>query len=494
MVANRGEISLRIIRSAKEMGILTVAVFSEADRASPHVKAADEAVCLGPAAAAESYLSMEKIIRAAKDLGVDAIHPGYGFLSENAAFAQKVLDAGILFVGPSPESIAIMGSKLQAKTAVAAYGIPLVPGTDEPIRNVEAAKQIAGKIGYPVLIKASAGGGGKGMRIVEKPEDFEAQLERATSEAGSAFGDPSVFIEKYIDAPKHIEIQLIGDQYGHIVYLFERECSIQRRHQKVVEEAPSAILTPEVRKKMGEAAIGVGRSCNYVGAGTVEFLVDEQLNFYFLEMNTRLQVEHPVTECITGIDLVKEQIRIAEGERLSFSQDDLQINGHAIEVRVYAEDPENQFLPDTGTLTTYSPPKGPGIRVDDGFEEGMEIPIHYDPMIAKLTVHASDRESAIEKMKLALVDFKVSGIKTTIPFCEYVLRHPEFINGKFTTKFVEKHFKPSVLSPSFSEEDLQVLAGFAAFWKEQAEVKANATLTPVSGKMIASKWKSRKVQ
>ncbi|MCC5937483.1 MAG: acetyl-CoA carboxylase biotin carboxylase subunit [Lunatimonas sp.] len=494
LIANRGEISLRIIKSVKEMGIQTVAVFSEADRNSPHVLAADEAICIGPAPASESYLRMDKIIQAAKDLQADAIHPGYGFLSENAEFAEKVVAAGITFVGPSSDSIALMGSKLEAKKAVSAYDIPLVPGTDEPIQRVELAKHIAAEIGYPILIKASAGGGGKGMRIVQDEQEFDAQMERATSEAQSAFGDPAVFIEKYIESPKHIEIQLLGDQHGNMVYLFERECSIQRRHQKVIEEAPSPVLTPEIRKKMGEAAILVGKSCGYYGAGTVEFLVDKNLDFYFLEMNTRLQVEHPVTECITGLDLVKEQIKIAEGARLSISQENLQIHGHAIEARIYAEDPENQFLPDTGTLITYTPPKGPGIRVDDGFEEGMPIPIHYDPMIAKLTVHAETRELAIEKMKQALVDFKISGIKTTIPFCHYVMTHPQFTSGAFTTKFVENYFEPSKLQPVLSSEEMLVMAAFAVYWKEEQGYTSSHQLSQPFENASKSSWKTRKIR
>ncbi|NDE61444.1 MAG: ATP-grasp domain-containing protein, partial [Cyclobacteriaceae bacterium] len=377
LVANRGEIALRIMRTAHEMGIATVAVYSEADRLSPHVKFADEAVCLGPAPSNQSYLVADKIIEACLRLQVDAVHPGYGFLSENASFARKVKEAGIIFVGPSPQAIEVMGSKLAAKQAVSSYNIPLVPGTEESISDIELAKGKAKEIGYPILIKASAGGGGKGMRIVNSEEEFEEQMKRAVSEAISSFGDGAVFIEKYITSPRHIEIQILGDHQGNLVYLFERECSIQRRHQKVIEEAPSAVVNPALRKAMGEAAIGVARACSYFGAGTVEFIVDEHLNFYFLEMNTRLQVEHPVTEMITGKDLVREQIWIAEGKPLSFTQEDLTIQGHAVEVRVYAEDPKNNFLPDIGKLHTYQRPQGSGIRVDDGFEEGMEIPIYY---------------------------------------------------------------------------------------------------------------------
>jgi len=419
LVANRGEIALRIMRSAKELGIKTVAVYSEANRLSPHVKYADEAVCLGPPPSSESYLLGDKIIEVCKELKVDAIHPGYGFLSENAVFAKKVTDAGLLFVGPSPESIEVMGSKLAAKQAVSTYDIPLVPGTEEAISDIPAAKERAAEIGYPILIKASAGGGGKGMRIVESEADFEEQMQRAVSEAQSAFGDGAVFIEKFITSPRHIEIQVLGDEHGNVVYLFERECSIQRRHQKVIEEAPSAVVSPEMRKAMGEAAVGVAKACNYFGAGTVEFIVGGDLNFYFLEMNTGLQVEHHVTEMITGKDLVKEQIWIAEGRELQFTQEDLTINGHSVEVRVYAEDPKNNFLPDIGKLQTYQRPQGPGIRVDDGFEEGMQIPIYYDPMISKLITHAENREAAISRMIRAIDDYQITGIQTTLSFCRF---------------------------------------------------------------------------
>ncbi|MDX1629726.1 MAG: acetyl-CoA carboxylase biotin carboxylase subunit, partial [Fulvivirga sp.] len=409
LVANRGEIALRILRTAKEMGIATVAVFSEADRNALHVRHADEAVCIGPPASSESYLRIDKIIDVCKKLNVDAIHPGYGFLSENAEFAKQVTAHGIIFIGPSPEAISVMGSKLAAKAAVSKYDVPLVPGTDEAISDVQEAKKIAKEIGYPILIKASAGGGGKGMRIVEDEKDFSEQMDRAVSEAKSAFGDGAVFIEKFITSPKHIEFQILGDQHGNVVHLFERECSIQRRHQKVIEEAPSAVMTPEKRKAMGEAAIGVAKACNYYGAGTVEFIVDDKLNFYFLEMNTRLQVEHPVTEEITRLDLVKEQIKIAEGEKLSFKQEDLTFFGHAVELRVYAEDPTNNFLPDIGKLKTYNRPEGPGVRVDDGFEEGMSIPIHYDPMIAKLVTYGESREVAIKRMLRAIDEYDISG-------------------------------------------------------------------------------------
>lgn len=440
LVANRGEIALRIMRTIKKMGIKTVAVFSEPDRQSLHVRFADEAVCLGEAASSKSYLNMDKIISFALELGVDGIHPGYGFLSENAVFAQKVTQAGITFIGPEPDSITLMGSKLAAKDCVKKYDIPMVPGTDTAITDIAEAQKIAASIGFPILIKASAGGGGKGMRVVEKVEDFVEQMDRAISEAVSAFGDGSVFIEKYVGSPRHIEVQVLGDKHGNIVHLFERECSIQRRHQKVIEEAPSGILTPEIREKIGEAAVKVAKSCNYVGAGTVEFLLDENLNFYFLEMNTRLQVEHPVTEYITGIDLVEEQIKIASGEKLSFSQEDLKINGHAVELRVYAEDPLNDFLPSIGKITKYQKPTGEGVRLDDAYEEGMEIPIYYDPMIAKLVTYGKDRTEAIEKMKEAIANYKIEGFATTLPFGLFVMNHEAFRSAQFDTHFVKKYF------------------------------------------------------
>ncbi|HLP21967.1 MAG TPA: acetyl-CoA carboxylase biotin carboxylase subunit, partial [Chitinophagales bacterium] len=457
LVANRGEIALRVMKSAREMGIKTVAVYSEADRNAPHVRYADEAVCIGPASSKESYLRGEKIVEIAKALGVQGIHPGYGFLSENATFAKLVEENGITFIGPTPEAIEVMGSKLAAKEAAKKFDIPMVPGSEGAITDVAEAKVLGEKIGYPVLIKASAGGGGKGMRVVNSADELEEQMQRAQSEAISAFGDGSVFIEKYVGSPKHIEVQILGDNYGNIVYLFERECSIQRRHQKVVEEAPSSCLTPEKRKAIGEAAVKVGQSCAYIGAGTVEFLVDEQLNFYFLEMNTRLQVEHPVTEMITGIDLVKEQIKVARGEKLGFTQDDLQIRGHAVELRVYAEDPLNNFLPDIGRLIQYKKPEGPGVRVDDGYEEGMDIPIYYDPMLAKLVGYGKDRTEAIDRLLRAIHDYKIVGVKNTLAFGKFVLQHSDFVSGNFDTNFVGKHYKPEYLKAE-SEDEMEIAA------------------------------------
>ncbi|WNB18325.1 acetyl-CoA carboxylase biotin carboxylase subunit [Marivirga arenosa] len=490
LVANRGEIALRVMRSARELGIKTVAIFSEADRNALHVRYADEAVCVGPPASADSYLRIDKIIKTCKDLQVDAIHPGYGFLSENADFAREVEKEGIIFIGPSAESIEVMGDKLSAKSAVLKRDVPLVPGLDKAITDVAFAKKKADEIGYPILIKASAGGGGKGMRIVEEPADFESQMDRAVSEAKNAFGNGAVFIEKFVTSPRHIEIQVLGDQHGNVIHLFERECSIQRRHQKVIEEAPSSCLTPEIREKMGQAAIDVAKSCNYYGAGTVEFIVDEKLNFYFLEMNTRLQVEHPVSEQITGVDLVKEQIRIAEGKALSYKQEDLSIKGHSVEVRVYAEDPQNNFLPDIGRLKVYKRPQGTGIRVDDGFEQGMEIPIHYDPMIAKLITYADNREEAISRMIRAIDEYEIVGIQTTLSFCKYVLQHDAFTSGDFDTKFIEKHFQASDLDEKVTDIETEIASALAVkLWSERQKKQ---TAQEANGEKV-SLWKKNRL-
>lgn len=484
LVANRGEIALRILRTARDMGIKTVAVFSEADRNSPHVRFADEAVCIGSAASKDSYLRGEKIVEVAKLLGVDAIHPGYGFLSENAGFARLVEENGITFIGPTPEAIQIMGDKLSAKEAAKRFDIPMVPGSDGAINSIEEAKEVCKRTGFPVLIKASAGGGGKGMRVVEKAEELEEQMQRAQSEALSAFGNGSVFIEKYVGSPKHIEVQVLADNYGNTVYLHERECSVQRRHQKVLEEAPSSCLTPEKRKAIGEAAVRVAQACAYIGAGTVEFLVDEELNFYFLEMNTRLQVEHPVTEMITGIDLVREQINIARGEKLSFTQGDIPLLGHAIELRIYAEDPFNNFLPDIGKLTQYKKPEGIGVRVDDGFEEGMTIPIYYDPMIAKLVTHGKSREEAISRMLRAIEDYTIVGVRNTLAFGKFVLTHSAFTSGKFDTHFVTKYFRPEMLSEQNPDEAEAAAVMAAHIFNTRSEMVQAVTQKVVN----PSKW------
>lgn len=487
LIANRGEIAIRVMRSAREMGIKTVAVYSDVDRNAKHVRFADEAVHIGESPSAKSYLLIDKIIEAALKTKCDAIHPGYGFLSENESFAKKVEESGIVFIGPSPDSIRIMGNKLAAKEAVAKYNVPMVPGTPGAISDFEEAKKIAQEIGFPVLIKAAAGGGGKGMRVVEREDVLQEQMQLAQNEARSAFGDDSVFIEKYIGSPKHIEVQVLGDKHGNIVHLFERECSVQRRHQKVIEEAPSAVITPEIRAQLGKTAVNVAQSVNYVGAGTVEFILDEHKNFYFLEMNTRLQVEHPVTEMISGVDLVKEQINIAAGKSISFKQEGLKINGHALELRIYAEDPQNNFLPDIGKLIQYNKPEGIGVRVDDGYEEGMDIPIYYDPMIAKLIVHDKNREEACKRMVRAIDEYKITGIKNTLTFGKFVVQHPAFLDGSFDTHFVKDHFTPEVLNgPETDEISAQVALNLF--------LKAKPLSSPAQKTNSSSNWvKNRKM-
>lgn len=472
LVANRGEIAIRVMKTAQKMGIKTVAVYSTADRNAPHVKFADEAVWIGESPSNQSYLLGSKIIEVAKALNVDAIHPGYGFLSENAEFAEEAERNNIIFIGPKSKAIQIMGSKLAAKEAVMKYNIPMVPGVDHAITDIEEAKRTADSIGFPILIKASAGGGGKGMRVVEKESDFESQMNRAISEAIAAFGDGSVFIEKYVASSRHIEIQVMADSHGNILYLFERECSIQRRHQKVIEEAPSSVLKPEIRKKMGEAAVLVAKSCDYLGAGTVEFLYDENDNFYFLEMNTRLQVEHPVTELISGVDLVEMQIRVARGEALTIKQEDLEIKGHAMELRVYAEDPMNDFLPSVGHLDVYQLPVGEGIRVDNGFEQGMDIPIYYDPMLSKLITYGKTREEAIGLMIKAIDDYKIEGVQTTMPFGKFVFQHEAFRSGKFDTNFVKKYYDTTVLKVQMEKEaEIAALIALKHYFEEQKIVR-----------------------
>jgi len=485
LVANRGEIALRIMRTCREMNIKTIAVYSEADRNALFVRFADEAYCIGSPASSQSYLVIDKIIDVAKKSGADGVHPGYGFLSENAAFARRLEQEGIELIGPSAHSMEVMGDKLAAKETALKQGVPLVPGSDGAVTDLEEAKAVAREVGFPLLIKASAGGGGKGMRAVYNEESIDEELKLAMSEAKSAFGDPSVFIERYVTSPRHIEVQVLADKHGNCVYLFDRECSIQRRHQKVIEEAPASILTPEMRKEMGECAVSLAKGCNYKGAGTVEFLVDDKMNFFFLEMNTRLQVEHPVTEMITDIDLVKQQILVARGEKLAFTQEDLQIRGHALEVRVYAEDPRNNFLPDIGTLQTYRRPQGPGVRVDDGFEEGMTIPIYYDPMIAKLVTFAEDRKSAIDRMTRAIDEYEISGVATTLEFCRFAINHDAFVSGNFDTHFVEQHFKPEYLDvPELDNEE-----ALAAFIGSVALTEAGSVPSQGIQQPLTSKWK-----
>lgn len=471
LIANRGEIAVRVIKTCRKMGISTVAIFSEADRNSKHVQLADEAFCVGPAASVESYLQAEKIIQICKDNNVDGIHPGYGFLSENANFVRAVQKAGITFIGPSASAIDLMGSKIASKQAVEKYGVPLVPGINHAVEDITEAANVANQIGYPVLVKASAGGGGKGMRIVHDPKDLESQMRTAQSEAQSAFGDRSVFIEKFVTKPRHIEIQLIADNHGQVIYLLERECSIQRRHQKLIEEAPSAVLTPALRKAMGEAAVNVAKACNYSGAGTVEFLLDADHAFYFLEMNTRLQVEHPVTELITGLDLVAEQIKVARGEKLDYEQNDIKAHGHAIELRLTAEEPENDFVPAIGTIEKYEPPTEDWVRLDDFVYEGYEIPIYYDNMFGKLIVCGKDRTQAIQRMIVACNQFKIEGIPTTLDFGRFVMQHPKFVDGDFDTNFIAQYYTPEARA----EQDEAINKAAALFtyleFNEHKEVK-----------------------
>jgi acetyl-CoA carboxylase biotin carboxylase subunit len=484
LIANRGEIAIRVMRTCKEMGIRTVAVYSEADAIARHVRYADEAFCIGGPASSESYLRMDRILEVCKQTGAEAVHPGYGFLSENSVFAKLLADNNIVLIGPTPEAMEIMGSKIASKQAVEKFGVPLVPGINEAITDAQAALEVGKKIGFPVLIKASAGGGGKGMRVVYDETDFISSLTAAQNEARSAFGDDSVFIEKYVGNPRHIEFQILADNHGNVCHIFERECSIQRRHQKLVEEAPSVVLSEDLRNKMGEAAVNVAKACNYSGAGTVEFLLGDGDEFYFLEMNTRLQVEHPVTEMITGLDLVKEQIKVAFGMPLSFTQNDLKINGHAIELRVCAEDPYQQFLPNIGKVKTYLIPAGPGIRVDDCMESNMEIPIYYDNMLSKLVVWGNTRSEAIERMRRAIEEYVITGIQTTLSFGEFVMTHPKFIEGDFNTHFIQNYFNPESDELAVKSEEMDVFAMAAAHFFKASKATFNSEVS-VSGDVKA---------
>lgn len=485
LIANRGEIAVRIIRSCREMGIQTVAVFSDADRNSLHVRYADEAIHLGPSPSNESYLVKEKIIEAAKITGADAIHPGYGFLSENAEFAGLVRENGLIFIGPSAESIRLMGDKISARSIMTKAGVPVVPGTRDKITDTSEALKMVKSIGLPVMIKASAGGGGKGMRLVFKESEAASAIESARSEAKAAFGDDAVYIEKYISSPHHIEFQILADQHGNVIHLCERECSVQRRHQKIIEETPSPIMTAELREEMGEKAIAAARSVNYEGAGTIEFLVDDKLNYYFLEMNTRLQVEHPITECVTGIDLVKEQIKIASGEKLSYSQSDIFQDGYAIECRIYAEDPENNFMPSPGLIIKITEPMGFGVRCDGYVYEGYEIPIYYDPMISKLITWGKTRKEAIDRMLRSLEEYYIMGIKTSIDFLKRILDIPEFRDGYYDTHFIDKH-KDKLFHPCEDQtetEDLAMLVAFMEYLNNSNNIKNG------SSPEVFSNWK-----
>jgi len=490
LVANRGEIAVRVIRTCREMGIRTVAVYSQADRLALHVRMADEAYEIGPPPARESYLVQEKIIEAAKRSGAEAIHPGYGFLSENAAFADQISTAGLIFIGPSGEAMRRMGDKTAARQLMQSAGVPTVPGSKDAIHDPNEALAIAEYVGFPVLIKASAGGGGKGMRLVHRAEDLPALFNTAASEARSAFGDGRVYIEKYVENPRHLEFQIIADQHGNVVHLGERECSIQRRHQKVIEESPSTLLDEKMRRQMGEAAVEAARRCGYSNAGTIEFIVDRHRNFYFLEMNTRLQVEHPVTEMVTGLDLVRLQLEVAAGGKLPFKQEQIERRGHALECRVYAEDPENNFLPSIGKLKYLQRPGGNGVREDSGVGEGDTISIYYDPMIAKLITWGASRDEAIRRMRRALHEYEIVGVRTTIPFCLWVLNHAKFCAGEFDTHFVQNEFRGVQPAATNGQFDLAA-AALAAVLHQQHRTPAPADSLPKNQHPAVSAWKSR---
>ncbi len=475
LVANRGEIAIRIMRTCREMEIASVAVFSEADRTSQHVRYADEAYYIGKASSAESYLNIEKIIETAKISGADAIHPGYGFLSENTTFAQRCSDEEIIFIGPSPEVIDRMGDKIKARETMIKAGIPVVPGTEKSVKTEKDVLNAINEIGLPVMIKASAGGGGKGMRLVHNKNEIVSAVRAARSEAKAAFGNDSVYIEKYITSPHHIEFQILGDQHGNVIHLFERECSVQRRHQKMIEETPSPLMTPELREEMGRAAVNAAKAVNYTGAGTIEFLVDDNKNYYFLEMNTRLQVEHPITERVTGIDLVKQQIKIAEGQPLNISQEKLFIRGHSIECRIYAEDPDNNFMPSAGKVYKITEPLGLGVRTDGYVYEGYEIPIYYDPLISKLIVWGGNRDEAIRRMRRALYEYKITGVKTSIKFLERIMSSPDFINGNYNTHFIEKN-QANLLDNAECDncDDMVVIAAYIDYLSKISKVQESS--------------------
>jgi acetyl-CoA carboxylase, biotin carboxylase subunit len=486
LIANRGEIALRVIRAARQLGIGTVAVYSEADRLSPHVLAADEAYAIGPAPSAESYLRIDRLVEAALRAGAEAVHPGYGFLSERAPFIRAVREAGLVFIGPSPEAVDAMGDKTAARRLVSRAGVPIVPGLDSALSDAGAAREAAEQIGYPVLLKAAAGGGGKGMRIVESEREIEAAFAAAGSEALSAFGDGSVYLERFLEGPRHIEVQILADRAGTTLHLGERECSIQRRHQKMIEEAPSPAVTEELRQRIGDTAVAAAKAAGYEGAGTVEFLFQDG-EFYFLEMNTRIQVEHPITELVTGIDLVHWQIRIAAGESLPFGQDQIELAGHAIECRITSEDPSNDFLPSIGRIEHLEIPTGPGVRWDGGITLGSTVGLHYDPMLAKLIVHAADRELAIEQMKVALEELRIIGVETTVPFHLRVMNEPDFIAGRVDIRYLESHYE-QMTSSSSTDAELRVIALAAAMLEHDA--RASASPAAVAGdRQVSSAWK-----
>jgi acetyl-CoA carboxylase biotin carboxylase subunit len=462
LIANRGEIAVRVMRACRELGVRSVAVYSEADRKALHVLYADEAHAIGPAPSRESYLRIDRILDAAKRSGAEAIHPGYGFLSENVGFARACQAAGLVFVGPPPAAMELMGSKTASRRAAIEAGLPVVPGADRSLETLEEVRCVAQELGYPVMLKAAAGGGGKGMRLVHSPAELESSWRNARSEAQNAFGDPSVYLEKYIERPRHVEIQVLGDQHGNLIYLGERECSLQRRHQKVLEECPSPLLDDELRRRMGETAVRIARLAGYTNAGTVEFLVDQDRHFYFLEMNTRLQVEHPVTEMVVGIDLVHEPLRIAAGERLGWRQEDVRLRGSALECRIYAEDPTNDFFPSPGLLVRHQAPAGPGVRLDSGVYEGWTVPLDYDPLLSKLIVWGSDRTQAIARLRRALFEYEIAGIQTTIPFFQRVLDHADFVAGRIDTRFVDRVLAEGLLAEEEPSRETELAAMLAA--------------------------------
>lgn len=486
LVANRGEIAVRVMRSCKELGIKTVAVFSDADRKAKHVRYADEAYYIGASPSSESYLRKDKIIEVAKKSGADAIHPGYGFLSENGDFAQLCEDEGIIFIGPSPYAIHTMGDKITARQTMMAAGVPVVPGTKEKISSEKRALEIIREIGLPVMIKASAGGGGKGMRMVKEESEIISALRGARSEAKSAFGDDAVYVEKYISSPHHIEFQILADKFGNTIHLCERECSVQRRHQKVVEETPSPLMTAELREKMGRDAVAAAKAVDYYGAGTIEFLVDDDLNYYFLEMNTRLQVEHPITERVVGVDIVREQINIANGLPLTYSQEQIRQRGHSIECRIYAEDPENNFMPSPGIIKEIVEPLGLGVRTDGYMYEGFEIPIYYDPMISKLIVWGESRHEAIMRMRRVLDEYKISGVKTSLSFLKSIMETPDFVEGKYNTHFIEKNFD-FLMSKRNCDKHCEDIAMIAAFVEYLSKLEKTQPTTQFD--VYFNKWK-----
>jgi acetyl-CoA carboxylase biotin carboxylase subunit len=462
LIANRGEIAVRVMRACREMDIRTVAVYSDVDRKALHVRYADEAYHIGPALSTESYLRIDRMIEVARRSGAEAIHPGYGFLAENPDFARACADAGLVFIGPPVAAMELMGSKTASRRALMQAGLPVVPGTDRNLETLEEVERVAGEIGYPVMLKASAGGGGKGLRLVFAPEELASAYRNARSEAQNAFNDPAIYLEKYLERPRHIEIQILGDQHGNLIYLGERECSLQRRHQKVMEECPSPLVDDDLRHRMGKTAVRIGKLAGYFNAGTVEFLVNQKREFYFLEMNTRLQVEHPVTEMVMGIDMVKEQLRIAAGEPLRWRQEDVRLRGAALECRIYAEDPANNFFPSPGLIQRLQAPRGPGIRSDSGVYEGWRVPLEYDPLLAKLVVWGNDRAEAVARLRRALSEYEVFGIKTTIPFFRRVVDHADFVAGRIDTGFIDRALAEGILSEDEPSAELERVALLAA--------------------------------